>query len=880
MVVTNGVWLATEQPQQVQFWDGRSAATTVAGTVDDVAPTVRLANSSALPPDTSIRAWKDGGERTNWWAETSLGKDGPVFHWRWDSRWPRPKAARWSGPAAPEAWLGVSSDLARVRGGLLEKIEIADHPPGPEIDCLCANREGGVWFGTGEDGLHFAQERLIRVFTTQDGLSGNDVRSVCATPDGGLWVATSDGLSRWRKGEWTSQGNSNLRAIASDREGQPWFGHAVGGLTALGRGRSTDVDHTSPKRRGEGGQLALDHVRLGLAGKTVYLGLNWQDPNSLRFARDGTLWVVCERGLTWLKPERLVQNAFEAWVPDPASTEPVFGRYAVGKELPKIWPLGLVEDGDGSMWMGSLEHGLFHVIKGRVEVFTKNDGLPGNHCVPVYRDDAGALWIVAEGSLTRRAGGRFETVGEKDGLPKDVFLDLIEDDARNFWISGKRGIHGIARRELEEFFAGRVNRVRPLTLGVRDGLLTPECSSLHYPTMAKTPDGHVWVATRNGLATFDPARVPLETQLLPAIVSQLVVNRSEFPLTPSPSPSAPERVPKTGEGVIHLPPGSGQQLEFHYTAISLVGADRLKFRHRLDGYDSEWSPETDLRLAFYTNLRPGQYRFRVKAANAHGLWNEQETLLNFVIRPYFWQTRLFYAASAVALVALAGGLHWRRLTGQRRLQELQHQKAFVDEKARIAADMHDELGAALTRIAILREVAKSQSGNSAQTSSTLDRISQAARDVTSRMSDLVWATNPRNDTLDNLAAYLREQATAQFESTAIQPRLEFPAAFPERRVSAIFRRNLLLVMKEALHNIIKHAEASEVSVQLAIEGTHLGLRIWDNGCGFEPSKRDGAGNGLGNMQKRVRDLGGEFSLRSTPGQGTVIDVSVPLNQPS
>ena len=161
----------------------------------------------------------------------------------------------------------------------------------------------------------------------------------------------------------------------------------------------------------------------------------------------------------------------------------------------------------------------------------------------------------------------------------------------------------------------------------------------------------------------------------------------------------------------------------------------------------------------------------------------------------------------------------------------------------------------------------------------MDRISQAARDVTSRMSDLVWATNPRNDTLDNLAAYLREQATAQFESTAIQPRLEFPAAFPERRVSAIFRRNLLLVMKEALHNIIKHAEASEVSVRLAIEGAHLGLRIWDNGCGFEPSKRDDAGNGLGNMQKRIRDLGGAFSLRSTPGQGTLIEVRVPLNQP-
>jgi signal transduction histidine kinase len=341
-----------------------------------------------------------------------------------------------------------------------------------------------------------------------------------------------------------------------------------------------------------------------------------------------------------------------------------------------------------------------------------------------------------------------------------------------------------------------------------------------------------------------------------------------------------ERVSKEGDRDNRLPPGSGQQIEFHYTAISLLGADRVKFRHRLDGYDSEWSPETDLRLAFYTNLRPGGYRFRVKAANAHGIWNEQETMLNFVILPYFWQTRIFYVTAAVVLVAMAAGLHWRRLATQRRFQELKHQQAFTSEKARIAADMHDELGAALTQIAILGEVAKSQSGNAAQTRSTLDRISQAARDVTSGMSDLVWATNPRNDTLDNLVAYLREQAASQFQGTAIHPRLEFPVTFPEVRVSATFRRNLLLVMKESLHNIVKHADANEVSVQLEIEGPRLVLRIVDNGRGFEPSRRNCAGNGLGNMQKRVRDLGGEFSLGSTPGQGTRIELRVPLHQRS
>jgi signal transduction histidine kinase/ligand-binding sensor domain-containing protein len=862
-VVTNGVWLATEQPLQIHFWNGRSAATTVIGTVDYyVPPTVRLANNSALPPDAQILAWSDSVESSTWWAETRLGRDGPIFHWLWDNRLARPFAARWNGAAGANTWLGVSYDLARVRDGQLEKFEITRQSAGLEIACLCANHEGGVWFGSEEDGLHFVQERLIRVFTTADGLSGNDVRSVCATPDGGLWVATARGLNRWLNGELTRRGTGRLRAIASDRQGRPWFGRAQSGQEALSR------DNDGP------------------GGTWVILGLEWEDPNSLRFAKDGTLWVACERGLTWIKPDRLVQNPDENWVPNPA-TEPAFGRYVVGKALPKIFPLGLVEDADGSMWLGSLADGLFHVTGERVEVFTQKDGLPGNHCVPVYRDDSGAVWIVTDGGLSRRADGSFKSISEKDGLPRDVLLDLIEDDLGNFWISGKRGIHRIARRELEEFFAGRVNRVRSLSLGARDGLLTPECSSLHYPTMAKTPDGHIWVATRNGLATFDPRRVHLDTQPLTAVIEQLVVNRREFPLEGSVTPTLQpaklaDRITgattaSKGERVIYLPPGSGQQLEFHCTAISLVAADRVKFRHRLDGYDSDWSPETDLRLAFYTNLRPGKYRFYVKAANAHGIWNDQDTALAFVILPYFWQTTPFYVGIAFAIALLAAAAHWRRLAAQRHLQEMRHEQALTSEKARIAADMHDELGAALTQIAILGEVAKGQAGNESQTRSTLERISQAARNITAGMSGLVWATNPRNDTLDNLVAYLREHAASQFESTSIRLSLEFPAEIPKQRVSATFRRNLLLVMNESLHNILKHAQASEVRVQLETEAHNLMLRIQDNGHGFEPSQRKGAGNGLGNMQKRVKDLGGELALRSDPGHGTEIEVSVPIN---
>jgi signal transduction histidine kinase len=520
---------------------------------------------------------------------------------------------------------------------------------------------------------------------------------------------------------------------------------------------------------------------------------------------------------------------------------------------------------------------LFHVSGGRVESFGRKEGLPSDSCVPVYRDSSGALWLVTEKSLTRRRNGRFQTIGQKDGLPNDVFLDLIEDDLGNFWISGKRGIHRVARHELEDFFSGTLTSVQSVTLGGRDGLLTPECSSLHHPTMAKTPDGHIWVATRNGLATFDPRRVRLNTQPLPSIIEQLVVNRREFPLPMTTAPGLAQNR-RQRQPALQLPPGSGQQLEFRFTAVSLLGADRLRFRHRLEGYDGAWSPETDLRHAFFTNLRPGPYRFEVKASNAHGVWNDQPTSLSFVILPFFWQTAAFKVAVLAGSLGLAALLHWRRLQRSRWQAELRHAEAFAAEKARIAADMHDELGAALTQISILGEVAKSQASADAPARSTLARISDAAREATARMSDLVWATNPRNDSLDNLVACLRATAASQLESAAVQSDLNFPAAVEDRKVSATFRRNLLLVLKEGLSNALKHAQASRVHVEVQVADGIFHLRIADNGRGLQrPSPADyNHGNGLGNMERRVRELGGSFELRSQPGAGVRIECRVPV----
>ena len=302
----------------------------------------------------------------------------------------------------------------------------------------------------------------------------------------------------------------------------------------------------------------------------------------------------------------------------------------------------------------------------------------------------------------------------------------------------------------------------------------------------------------------------------------------------------------------------------------------MRFKYRLEGYDADWSPETDLRLAFYTNLRPGPYRFRVLAANAHGVWSEEAATLSFVIAPYVWETTTFWVLLALVLTAVGLLLHRQRLQVMRRLQGLKHEQALSDEKARIAADMHDELGATLTQIVLLGESAQGQVADAARTRATLERMAQAARDVTSRMSDLIWVINPRHDTLDNLAAFVREHAAHQFEGTAIRARLDFEPVPAECHVSATFRRNLVLVVKEALHNVLKHSGATELHFRLSVADNDLVLHIEDNGRGFDLAGRTGSGNGLGNMRQRLRDLGGVLEIETAPGRGTRIRLSAPL----
>jgi signal transduction histidine kinase len=278
-------------------------------------------------------------------------------------------------------------------------------------------------------------------------------------------------------------------------------------------------------------------------------------------------------------------------------------------------------------------------------------------------------------------------------------------------------------------------------------------------------------------------------------------------------------------------------------------------------------------------LPAGHYRFRVTACNQAGIWNDAGAELAFNVPPQFWQTWWFRTVSSSLAAATLAGLVFSaaRHRYKRRLRQLEAQLSVERERARIAHDIHDGVGANLTEIAWLAEVAEKDAANPDEVRAQTRRISSTARETVASFDEIVWAVLPRNDSLKSLVEYLGSRVDELFENTSTRCWFSAPRDPPNVMVPAEVRHGLFLACKEALHNVLKHAHAPEVRVQLTYQDSTLRISIEDNGCGFDPSNTNGAGNGLPGIRRRIEDLGGQFTLDSRPGNGTRLTLSVCLN---
>jgi diguanylate cyclase (GGDEF)-like protein/putative nucleotidyltransferase with HDIG domain len=347
-------------------------------------------------------------------------------------------------------------------------------------------------------------------------------------------------------------------------------------------------------------------------------------PNDIVFCMwpdaDGNLWFGTRTGLGRFKDGK-------------------FSTYTTKDGLSNNYVTSILQGHDGTLWVGTGGGGLNRYTNGKFTAFTTKDGLSSDMITTIHEDENGTLWVgTSGGGLNRWSGGKFTSITMKNGLSDDKVFQILEDRKHNFWMSSNRGIFRVSGQQLKDFADGKITSIQSLSYGVSEGMKSRECNGGFQPAGWAARDGRVWFPTMNGAVVIDPAN-PSAAGLRPRVrVEAVVVDRQAF---------AP------GE-TIQLTLGAGK-LEFHYTGISLSAAKRVNFKYKLEGFDNEWVEAGDRRVAYYTNLPPGHYRFRVKAAGDDGKWSEAATPCAVYLAPHFYQAVWFYILCAVlALGALTG----------------------------------------------------------------------------------------------------------------------------------------------------------------------------------------------------------------------------------
>ena len=703
------------------------------------------------------------------------------------------------------------------------------------VRSLYEDHEGTLWAGAGSGGLVALRAGKVARVSAPDDWQGRDLLSFTTAHDGALWIGTEGaGLYRLLNDEWRRftevDGLSNLFvwSVAEDAKGRIWAGTWGGGLFIQQGDRFVHAP--------------------GLENVTVSMP-------AILHARDGSTWIGTAAGL----------------LHDQAGVPTWYGRKE-GLKLPDV--RAVAEDRDGSVWFGMLGGGLGHLDKGVLQQFQKKDGLSSDYVQCLHLGANGTLWIgTYGGGLNRLRQGHFTCINSSKGLPNNFICDIEDDGHGNFWISSHGGVFCVTKDELGRCADGQISSVNCLSYGKSDGMPTLECSGGLQPAGGRTADGRLWFPTSKGLVIFNPEDAKVNQLPPPVIIENMLAD--DRSVTQPPGSDAPLRIP----------PGP-QRFDFRYTALSFVVPEKVRFKYRLEGLESDWVDAGTKRSANYSHISPGTYKFHVIACNSDGVWNDSGATLAFTVQPYFWQEwrfRIPAGLTAVALLAgaVAGVVLWearRRMHHQ--LERLERLRTIERERARIAQDIHDNLGANLTRISLLSESVHTELENPAQAAVQLERIYDTARELTRAMDEIVWAVNPQHDTLDSLASYLGNFAQEFLGSLDIRCRLDIPLQLPQWPLTAEVRHNLFLAFKEALHNVVKHAAASEVYISLTTEADAFILVIRDDGKGFAPDVlkeeeprapgRIARGHGLANMRQRLAKIGGRCEIQSSPGNGTEV----------
>jgi signal transduction histidine kinase len=545
--------------------------------------------------------------------------------------------------------------------------------------------------------------------------------------------------------------------------------------------------------------------------------------------------AVCEgqNGDVWLAPQLGGLSRYSA--AGFVETLPATTNLIVTSVLP---------DGKGWVWAGTVAASLLHYDGAKVERSLKHTPFRERQIRVLFPDPKGQLWVsLFPSGLTRFGGDQliWPAVYRGLGIPDQSIWAMSEDRDGGLWVGMIDG--GVFRLQDNKVVSYQRTEGLP---GIAIGALCLDAT------------GVLWVGTLGGgLGCLRDGKYPP-----PLALEQVLVKGNAVALG----------------NTLELDWDHGN-IEFDYTALSFIAPEKVRFRRQLVGFDPDWVEAGGSRSAIYPQLDPGRYEFRFTACNNDEVWNEQPCKLALVVTPAWWQT-LWWRFGMVALfAAVVAGLarYYSTVAMRRRLARLEQAHAVEKERTRIARDIHDDVGARLTQMAYLSDLVATELPQGVHRGH-LHEIARASRRTVQALDEIVWAVNPRKDSLAHLLEYISQYANSFFRGTNIRCRQDLPATVPDWPLPAEFRHHIFLAAKEAFNNIQKHSRATEVWIRVAFRPPRLELIIEDNGAGFAMPEAKLSRDGLQNMHDRLATLNGVCDIASEAGRGTRLTMSLSLPQ--
>jgi signal transduction histidine kinase/ligand-binding sensor domain-containing protein len=773
---------------------------------------------------------------------------------------------------------------------------------------MLRDRNGALWIGTTDRGLLHVHQGRTDVFTQSDDLSGDYVNKFFEDREGNIWVATVNGVDRFRDIAVSTisvrQGLSNaiVWSILGARDGSVWLG------TPDGLNRWKDGQVTIYRTRGAPvGSSGAKQERKPNVREVADGGLPDNGVESLFEDDAGRIWAFTERGAAYFENGRFVpvtmnpapaadrrphqgnptavlaliapsgqlhsiagDSSGNLWISDQHQGLLHLLGGSVVERIPwarlerKDWAMALLAGpAPGGLWLGFSQGGVAYFKDGKVrESYSGRDGLGEGIVTSLSLDTDGTLWAATEGGLSRVKNGRVATLTTQNGLRCDTVFWVMQDDDHAFWLYTACGLVRIPGAEMDAWVSDPKRAIKSIVFDSSDGVRSRILTTGYTPLVAKTVNGKLWFLPLDGVSVIDPRHLPFNKLPPPVQIERVVADRKTY--WQNLSGDASSLQPR-------LPPLI-RDLEIDYTALSLVAPEKIRFRVKLDGRDPDWKDVGNERKAFYNDLPPRDYRFRIAASNNSGVWNEAGATFDFSIAPAYYQTRWFQASSGAAFLVLLWALYRYRLH-----QIAQQFNARLDERTRIARDLHDTLlqsfHGLMFRFQAVRNMLPRRPEEAMQALDTaLERTEHAIAEGRDAIQGLRASTVIPNE--------LAQAVTALGDELASHDSARFHVVVegPPQDLHPFLRDDVYAIAREAVRNAFRHAQARDIEAELTYNGSSFRLRVRDDGKGIDPGivAEGRTGHfGVPGMRERARRIGGKLDVWTETGAGTEVELNIP-----